>query len=254
MLSFAEMTGYACVFMRMTGCIMLNPIIGRRTVPGMFKAGLIMMLSLLIFTYEMPQVPNETELFSLTLILLSELFMGFVLGFVVTLFTYVIIMGGQIIDMQMGLSMSNIYDPGSNISMSLTTTFYNIMFMVVFFSINGHLTLIEMFLTSGDVVPYGQATFLNPNVGDSILDLFLLCTELGIKFAFPVLAIQILVEIAVGLLMKTIPQINVFVVNLQIKILLGLFTLIVIFTPMSQFVDRLIVTMLQAVEEVLMLM
>lgn len=254
MLDFTALTGYACVMMRMTGCVLFNPIIGRRNIPGIFRAGLVLMLSLLIFTYEMPAVPHETELFGLTIILLSELFVGFVLGFVVTLFTYVILMGGQIMDLQMGLSMSNIYDPGSNISMTLTTTFYNVMFLVVFFSINGHLTLIELFLTSGQVVPYGEIAFMNTRISEAILDLFLLCTELAIKFAFPVLAIQILVEMAVGLIMKTIPQINIFIVNLQIKILLGLFTLLIIFSPMSQFVDRLIRMMLQAIGEILALL
>ncbi len=242
MLAVENWTGFALIMMRMSGCIFFNPILGRRNFPAGFKVGIALTLTLIIFTYTDINVPEATTTFGYMWPLLKEFGLGYVMGFAVTLFTYVIIFGGEFIDVQMGLSMAKVYDPQSNISMSISGTFYNILFTFLFFISNGHLTMIRFFITLGEIIPYGNVVY-NPDMPMAILDLFCQCTILGIKLAMPILAVEFLLEMGVGILMKAIPQINVFVVNIQAKVLIGLTMLFIIYTPMVSFLEQLITLM-----------
>ncbi|MCL1983281.1 MAG: flagellar biosynthetic protein FliR [Clostridiales bacterium] len=254
MLDATQMTGLACVFMRMTGCILFNPIFGRRNFPVMFQIGFTLALTVMVFTYSDVSVALSGSVFIETFIIFAkELFVGFAMGTVVSLFVYVVLLGGEFIDLQMGLSMSRLYDPQSGVQMSVNATFFNLMFVFMFFGLNGHLTLIHMFINSAELIPYGQVLFSNPAVSSKILDTFCQCTTLGIKMAMPILGMEFLLEMGVGILMKTIPQINVFVVNLQVKILTGLVMLAAIFTPLSNFIEQAIGSLFKTMGEVMLL-
>ena len=255
MFEFAQIAGLACVFLRMSGCILFNPIFGRRNFPIMFQIGLTLALTVLIVTYSNVAVDfGDWSFLEMCFILLKELFVGFTLGTVVSLFTYVVILGGEFIDLQMALSMSKLYDPQSGVQMSVSATYFNLLFIFIFFGMNGHLTLINMFLVSAEVVPYGQVTFFNPDLTSKIIDVFCQCTILGLKLAMPIVGMEFLLEIGVGILMKTIPQINVFVVNLQLKILIGIFMIMVILSPLNNFLEQLITSLFDTMGSVMLLL
>jgi len=136
----------------------------------------------------------------------------------------------------------------------VTATYLNLMFIFIFFGMNGHLTLINLFLTSAEVVPYGQVYFINEDLPMRITEIFCQCTILGLKMAMPVTGIIFLLEIGVGILMKTIPQINVFVINLQMKILLGIFMVMLIFSPLKNYIEQVVTMLFHTVESVLFLL
>ncbi|WP_027400156.1 flagellar biosynthetic protein FliR [Anaerovorax odorimutans] len=244
---------FTLVLMRMAGCILFNPILGRRNFPAMFKIGLTLVLSLVIYTYSDISITEFSTTVEYIILLLKEFFIGYVLGFIVSLFAYIIIFGGELIDLQMGIAMSKIYDPQSNISMSLTGTYYNILFTFLFFVGNGHLTLIKLFLNLGEFIPYGKV-IINTKVPSLILDVFCQCTVLAVKLAMPIVAIEFLLEIAVGILMKAIPQINVFVINIQAKLFIGLILLVILFSPMVSFMEYLIELLFDSMEQMVIIM
>ena len=255
MLDLTQMAGIACVFMRMTGCILFNPIFGRRNFPTIFQVGVTLALTVMVVTYSNVLVDfGELSFIEIFVILIKELFVGFTLGTIVALFTYVVILGGELMDMKMALSMSRMYDPQSGIQMSVNATYFNLLFVFMFFGLNAHLTLIHMFLSSAEVIPYGKLTFVNPELSMKIIDVFCQCTILGVKMAMPIVGILFLLEIGVGILMKTIPQINVFIVSLPVKILTGLLMILAIFTPLSRFIESAITTMFQTMGSVMLLM
>lgn len=244
---------FLLVLMRMMGCILFNPILGRKNFPPLFRIGMALVLALTIYAYSGVQGIVITSAVEYIVLLLKEFIIGYVVGFVVNMVTYMIIFGGEIIDMQMGIAMSKIYDPNSNVSMSLSATYYNILFIFLFFLGNGHLTLIELFLYMERVIPYGQVV-INPAVSEDVIEIFCQFTVLAMKFAFPILAIEFLLEMAVGILMKAIPQINVFVVNIQAKLLIGLVLIVVLFSPMVSFFEQVIETLFDAVNTVVITM
>ncbi|NLK38043.1 MAG: flagellar biosynthetic protein FliR [Epulopiscium sp.] len=235
---------FTLVLMRMFGFVFFNPIFGRRNIPAIVKAGLAMVLTVVVYTFTDESLLMPTTTLEYGVLLLKEAAIGYVLGFAISLFLYVIIFAGEFIDMQMGLSMSKIYDPQSNTSISLSATFYNALFLMLFFASGAHLTLLKVILTSAEVVPYGSVV-IHSGISQSIIDLFSTCTVMAMRFAFPIFAAELLCEVGVGILMKTIPQINVFVVNIQLKVFLGLMLMLLMFSPMAEYLGKMIGTMLE---------
>ena len=103
---------------------------------------------------------------------------------------------------------------------------------LLFFFLYGHVKLIEIFYRSSEVIPFGMVK-INSELSAAMLGIFSQAIVLGLRFAFPLLAMELVTEFAVGILMKIIPQINVFVVNFQLKIIVGMMILLLLFTPMA---------------------
>ncbi len=121
------------LFVRMSGCILFNPILGRKNIPTVARVAFSLMLT--IFTY--PFIPQQTLHISSPVVFVvcavKELLIGFAVGVLIQMIMSVFIMAGEQMDMQIGISMSKIYDPQSNISMPLSASLINAMFHPDFF-------------------------------------------------------------------------------------------------------------------------
>ena len=233
-MDWSQLYLFTLIFMRVSGFVLFSPILGRNNLPNLAKAGIIMVFSafLLGIAGEAPTVPGSVLEFALRLLL--ELGIGFVLGFIMQLFFMIIQVGGEVIDAQMGLTMAQVYDASSQVNMTVTASLLNVLFVLNFFAENGHYTMLSIFLTSQQVVPLGQASF-GQAVASGVAAVFLSCMVLAIKLAFPILAAELLGELSMGILMKAIPQINAFVINIELKVIIGLVLLFLFLTPISEF-------------------
>lgn len=239
---------------RMTGMIVFNPILGRRGIPNMVKAGFILLLSLCVYAMTPLGglvIPNT--LLGLAVPFLMELFLGYVLGLVVNIFFYIPVMAGATMDMQMGLSMASTYDPASGIQVTATTNILNALMSLLFFAANGHHTLIRIMANSGRIVPFGQVA-LGDDLYTALIQIFLDCTILGVKLAMPILAAELLGQVGMGILMKVIPQINIFVINIDLKVIIGMLLLLILVTPFGEFLLEAEAEMLLALQRLLPLM
>ena len=233
-MDWAQVTLFLLILARMSGFVLFNPLFGRQTLPGIVKSGLVMLLGITAFsmTAYRPAVPGH--ILELGLRLLLELGVGYLVGMVMNLFFYIPMLGGETIDIQMGMSMGKTYDPGSQASTTVTASLLNILMMLLFFAGNGHYTLLRIFMASGRVVPYGQVGF-GPDVYQAILELFISCTVMGIKLCMPILAAELIAQMGMGILMKVIPQINVFSINIELKVIIGLVMLLMLMVPFSEY-------------------
>ena len=250
MLNWSVLTLFLLITARMTGFVLFNPLFGRRGIPGMVKAGLILMLSLTVFTASPGRVQPPDTLIGLALIFLLEVGLGYILGLIVNVFFYIPLLAGSLIDMEMGLAMASTYDPGSGIQVTATSTLLNVLMTLLFFVSNGHLTLIRILLRSGGLVPYGGVA-LGPELYTTVLDIFVSCTVLGVKLCMPILAAELMGQVGMGIIMKAIPQINVFVINIEVKVIVGLVLVLILLTPFSEFLLDVETEMFYAVERAL---
>lgn len=239
--------------MRMSGFILFNPIFSRENVTNMVKAGLILTLTIIIFTTQEPVNIEFVGFLDYLTAMLKELAIGLALGFIVSLFSLVIVWAGDVIDMQMGLSMAKVFDPQTNTSISLSGTIFNTIYMIFFFILNLHIVLIEMLLTSYEVLPYGEARFTQ-DIAVGIMELFYICIELGTKLALPFVGMSFTSSMGMGLLMKTIPQINIFAIDIQWRVLLGLLLILTFLSPVGVFLQELLYLMLENTENMLELL
>lgn len=251
MIDWGRLTLLFYILMRMSGFVLFNPLLGRRNVPGIIRAGLTLVLSWFVASFTKGTAPVPTHLVEFAVRLLLEMGVGFMVGMAVQFFIYLIPQqAGEIIDNQMGMSMSKEYDPASNISMSVSSTLFTILMTLLFFAANGHNTLLRILLTSGDIIPFGQAA-LGQAAMQAGIELFIECFILGVKLAIPILAAELLGQIGMGILMKVIPQINVFSINIELKVIIGLVLLMLFMSPISEFMLRAENQMLVAVRETL---
>ena len=184
--------------------------------------------------------------------LCMELLVGLQLGFVVQFFFYIPQLAGEVVDTQMGMTMNQIYDAGSQANMSVTGVLLNALMVLLFFVGNGHHTLLRILMTSGQIIPYG-ASGISPQAIDMMLELFVQCTILAIKLCLPILAAELVGQIGMGVLMKVIPQINVFSINIELKVIIGLGLLLLLISPFSEFLLQVEITMLNSLSRVMTL-
>ncbi|MEG0780055.1 MAG: flagellar biosynthetic protein FliR [Oscillospiraceae bacterium] len=252
MIDWTRLTLLLYVLMRMTGFVLFNPILGRRGIPGMVRSGLILILTVTVMAMTRQTVPLPSNLLSLMLRLLLELTLGYLLGLVMNIFFAIPIFAGEMIDSQMGLTMAKTYDAGSQSSMSVTATLLNLLMVLLFFTAGGHNTLFRILLTSGDLIPFGSAA-LGANVTELLLELFVECMVLAVKLALPILAAELMAQVGMGILMKAIPQINVFSINIELKVVIGLVLIFLLLSPFTDFLLDTEVRMLAALRQALSL-
>ena len=137
-------------------------------------------------------------------------------------------------------------------STTSTATLLNLLMLMLFFVANGHITLLRIMMTSGDIVPFGSAT-LGDAVANRAVELFIECTILSIKLCLPILAAELLSQVGMGILMKVIPQINVFAINIELKVIVGLAMLLLLLSPFSEFLLKVESDMLTEIENILSL-
>lgn len=253
MIDWGRLTLILYILMRMSGFVLFNPILGRRNFPGIFQTGLILVLTWTVSAFTPGTSPVPATLVEFSVRLMLELGVGYLIGLTTQLFFYLIPQqAGEILDNQMALTMSKDYDPASQASMSVTGTMLTVLMTLLFFTNNGHNTLLRILLSSGSVIPFGEAA-LGKNAADAMAQLFIECIVLAVKLAFPILAAELLGQIGMGILMKVIPQINVFSLNIELKLLIGMGLLLLFMAPMSEYLLDAEDQMLSAVGQMLAL-
>lgn len=190
----AQVTLFSLILMRMSGFILLNPILGRRNIPMQVKAGFIFVLTLTVYSFSAGDAFDIANPLEYGFLLLKEFAAGYVIGYVTELFFFVITFAGYVMDFQMGLSMSTVYDPQSNTQVPITGSLLQAFYVLLFFAVDGHLALMKILLQSAEIVPYGGIV-ITQNLALRVIDLFSECVIMGIKFAFPILAAEFLIEI-----------------------------------------------------------
>lgn len=246
----AQLTLFSLILMRMSGFVIFNPIFGRKNIPMMVKSGMIMILTFAVYSFSQGQAFDIESPIEYGFLLLKEFAAGYVLGFTMELFFFILNFMGHITDFQMGLSMAAVYDPQSNTQMPVTGNLMQIYFILMFFAVDGHLALMKIILTSADIVPYG-GILITQNLAQRMLDIFLECIWLGLKFAMPIMAAEFLVEIGIGILNKVVPQISIFVINIQLKIIVGLGLLVILLSPIGEYIEKIMTTMMKTVQGIL---
>ena len=247
------LNAYILVFCRMGGAILFNPFLTRRNVPSQVKIALMLGLTLLLAPSVGGTLPEafQENTFLLVSAMVEELLVGVACGYVFQIFYYLLFTAGDIIDMGFGLSMAKAFDPGTNIQLSRSGAFFQIIFLLYIFATNSHLLMIKIFASSYDIVSIGAVTF-GENIAKFLLDLFVSTFSLAIHLALPFIAASFVLEISMGILMKLIPQINVFTIHFQFMIILGLFLLFFFAGPISNFLDNYMDRMFVNIQNVFM--
>jgi len=216
---------FAIIFMRMSAIIFIMPIIGSSTVPAMAKITLVGALSMITLqSINMPPLDLTMSIWQFAVLASSEVLIGLTIGFSTQLVFSSVQLAGHIIGFQMGFAIVNVLDPATNSQVSITAQFQNIMALLIFLTIGGHHMLISASVASFHFIP---ALGFEPNAG--IVEMMINLTKnvfiVGIKLAAPIMATLFFLNVGLGLIARTVPQMNVFIVGFPLQIGIGLFML-----------------------------
>ena len=249
-----EILGHADYFIllmfRVGGLIVPSPIFGRVNIPAMVKIGLTFAISYLFFIV-FPQTAAITysTLVGFALLCAGELLLGIALAFITNIFfSLTSYTAGQIIDMQIGFGIANVYDAQNNTQAPVMGNIINLMLLLLFFAIDGHHKLIEMVYLTIERIPVGALTF-TPNIGLVALEVFAKAFLIGVMMALPILASGLTLEIAFGMMMRAVPQIHMFVVGIPLKMLVGIIVFTVTLPIYAGFSSRIFDEMFKGIEQ-----
>ncbi|MEK4250253.1 flagellar biosynthetic protein FliR [Paenibacillus sp. FSL W7-1287] len=242
---------FLLIFCRVTAFFVVTPIFNHRNVPAIFKIGLGFFISLLIVTVHGPSQAMIIDI-QYFLLVIREVLIGLMMGFIVYLFFVTVQTAGGIIDMQIGFAMANIVDPVSGVSVPLLGNFKYMLLLVVFLMMNGHHFLLTGLMDSYLYIPIENQWF--SKMGDGSLAQFLTnavisSIVIGVQVALPIMVAMFITDVGLGFLAKTAPQFNVFVIGFPVKIMLGLLLIFLLMPGMAVIFEKIFTVMFNSLEQ-----
>lgn len=220
-----EVIFFMLVLSRVAGIFAAMPVFGGRSVPARIKMLIILMITLVSFptlSVSIPQMPSDA--FSLALLALTELMVGLTLAFITQIIFAAVEFSGQIIGMQMGLTISSIIDPSRGTQTQIMSVVQTLFATLMFLSLNIHHIFIRAIIDSFRVIPLGGWRLSGELVNFLVMstaDVFII----GIRLAAPVMVALLLTSVALGIMARAFPQMNIFMISLPLNVGLGLIVL-----------------------------
>lgn len=207
------------VIVRISGIFVFSPFFSSQNVPSTMKIGLTFTLGF-ILVLSLPQGINIADQ-SIVLLIVREFMIGLIIGFIAYVFMTSFYVLGQVIDMKIGFGMANVFDPQNKIQVPLMGNFYYILSFLFLLMIDGHHVIIQALIDSYKLIPIGSFNY-SEDVLDIIVNSLVQSFDIGFRLSFPIVAIVFLTDVLLGIMAKAIPQMNVFVVGMPLKVFIGL--------------------------------
>jgi len=214
------------IFARISGIFSSAPIFGARNVPVIAKAGLSLLMSYILLPLLMQtNLAIPDALLAYVLVAIMEFLVGLIMGYACSFIFYGIQMAGVLLDTQIGFGIVNVLDPQFGQQVPLVGNFKYILAIIVFLASNSHHLFLSAIVYSFKSIPVTRGIFSPELASNIIVDMVTSIFVIAIKISLPVLVAILLTDVALGILARTMPQMNIFMVGMPGKILVGIFIL-----------------------------
>lgn len=224
---YEELFAFLLIFSRMSGLFIYAPIFSAMNIPNQYKVAFCALFSYIVMLTGVVNLEGLTE--SIIFLIIKETFFGIGLGYIAYAFTSTFLTMGKILDLKMGFGMANVVDPQNRMQVAMMGNFYYIFALLIFLALDGHHFMLRVIYESYKFVGVGAFNFTEFHMG-IIIDSFIKAMEFGVTLSFPIILTTLLSDVLLGILSKTIPQLNIFVVGMPLKILVG-FAILIFATP-----------------------
>jgi len=225
-------------FFRVLGLASTAPFLGESTIPARIKVGLAALIALVLAPAlaPMPDVPVAS--WHGLWISAQQVMIGLAVGLVMRLVFATIQAAGELIGLSMGLSFATFFDPSGGANTAVLSRLMNLLAMLLFLSLNGHLLMLHGLIHTFDVLPIGE-TALHRDGWGVLLAFSGHVFAVGLLLALPLMVTLLAINLALGILNRTAQQLSVFAVGFPISLSTGLILLIVILPQISPFLQHL---------------
>jgi flagellar biosynthesis protein FliR len=214
---------FILVMVRVSAMIMMVPAFGDATVPAAVKWGLSILITLLLFPIVKADMPPARDVGFLPLVLgiAGEVMIGIIIGLSARFIFAGIQLAGEIMGFQMGFSVASVVDPTSSVQISVIAEFQYLLSLLLFLTVNGHHVFISAIAESYQAAPPLSVHF-SGSLFQALLTLSKDIFVIAIKISAPVMAVLLFTNVAMGLVARTVPQMNIFIVSFPLQIAVGL--------------------------------
>ena len=216
---------FMLVFTRITGLISSAPFFSTLSMPLITKTWFSALIAFILYpmvlaNYKFILPHNMAEFIILTAI---EFFVGYLIGYVANLLIEGARMAGSILSIQMGLSISEALDPATGVSSNILSRIYIYFATLVFLATGAANMLFATLYSSFESIPCGMFVVFDSNIVQSMIHLFAYLFKISFAIALPIFAVLLICDVLLGLMSKMMPQMNVYMVAIPVKIYIGLF-------------------------------
>ncbi len=216
------------VLARTGGFIATAPLFSNRSINTRLRLLISICLAITLFTSMDVPLPEYSTIFGYTVLLVKELLIGLSVGFISSFVMAVIYMAGEFIDREIGFTMATTFDPSVGANVTITAEIYDKMIYLVILITNLHVYILKALVQTFEAVPLGH---VNINFGfmfTEVLGLIGQYFSIGFMIAMPVFLSTIILNVVLGVISKSSPQMNMFAIGMQLKVLGGLLMLSII--------------------------
>ncbi|MBT2969303.1 MAG: flagellar biosynthetic protein FliR [gamma proteobacterium symbiont of Ctena orbiculata] len=220
---------YLWPMVRISAMLLMMPLFSSRQVPARFRLILMVLVTLLVAPTLPPQPQADVLSHTGFIIMLQQILIGVMMGFILQMVFGALVFGGQVIAYSMGLGFASMVDPTNGVQVPVVAQFYLILATLLFLIFNGHLLSIELIADSFSTMPVA----VDGITRNSMLDVVAWGSRLftgGLLIALPIVGAMLMANMGMGVVMRAAPQLNIFSIGFPITMLLG-FSLIWVTLP-----------------------
>ena len=250
--SLANLEILILIVVRISCFVYIAPFFGNSASPGKVKIGFSVLVALLLYGMVDKTGIEYTGLFGYAIIVLKEGITGLLIGLAANICNSIILFSGNIIDMDIGLSMAQEFDPMTNSQVTITGNLYQYLLLLMMVVTNMHHYVLRALIDSYQVIPVNGQVFQWDSLAESMTTYMADSFVIAFRIVLPVFACMMILNCILGIMAKVAPQMNMFAVGMQMKVLLGLtvlFLTVMLLPGISDFVfkemKRMIVSMIE---------
>ena len=233
-----QLAAFLLVLSRTSGIFLISPFFGNMIVSFQFKAAAAIVIAILLF----PVITQETvvivpeNMFVFALTVMKELFIGWTIGFIGFVTMAAINMAGKVMDLQIGFAVAQTMDPSIGQQSPLMGAFMYNLSIIYFLVVNGHHMILTALMESFRAVPFDSMVW-NQSMADFMINVTAGVFLTGMKIAMPVTFAILITNVGMGILARTMPQMNIFVIGIPMHLMIGMFMLAMVMPFYVLFLD-----------------
>lgn len=213
------------ILVRISCFVFVAPFYGMTNVPARVKIGLSVLIAILIFGSVDKTAVTYTGMIGYAVIVFKEGITGLLIGLAANICNSIILFAGNIIDMDIGLAMAQEFDPMTNSQVTITGNLYQCFILLMLLATNMHHYILRALIDSYEVIPVNGQVFDWGSIADSWIQFMGDMFVIAFRIVLPVFACIMILNCILGIMAKVAPQMNMFAVGIQLKVMVGLIVL-----------------------------
>lgn len=231
LLTMNTIIAFLLVLFRIAGMLVSAPLFNMRNIPTQLKVGFAVGIALILFPLHSGDLVLPKDLIQFSLLAVQETIIGILIGFTANLVFIALQVAGEFFSMQMGLSIANLLDPVTNVQSAVVGQFFFYFAALLFLNLNIHHALIVGVDRSFNAIPLGHFIGEGNLTGGLMAERFIKLSSdmflMAMMIGAPLMGMIVLLDIALAFVAKVMPQMNIFIVGLPLKVGGGLLIMLI---------------------------